>query len=38
VVAAINETVGWQTGTETAEAWNDTIALLLAGCPYPQAG
>ena len=34
VVAAINETVGWQTGTETAEAWNDTVALLLAGCPY----
>ena len=34
VVAAINETVGWQTGSETAEEWNDTVALLLAGCPY----
>ena len=34
VVAAIKEIVGWQTGTETVEAWNEKIALLLAGCPY----
>lgn len=28
VVAAIKETIGWQTGTETAESWNDKVALL----------
>ena len=36
VVAAIKEIVGWQTGTETVEAWNDKVALLLAGCPYEE--
>ena len=36
VVAAIKEIVGWQTGTETVEAWNDKTALLLAGCPYEE--
>ena len=36
VVAAIKETIGWQTGTETAESWNDKVALLLAGCPYEE--
>ena len=36
VVAAIKEIVGWQTGTETAGAWNDQVALLLAGCPYEE--
>ena len=36
VVAAIKEIVGWQTGTETSEAWNDKFSLLLAGCPYEE--
>ena len=36
VVSATKEIVGWQTGTETAGAWNDRLAFLLAGCPYEE--
>jgi len=34
VVEAIKEICGWQTGSETFEAWNDKVAHLFAGCPY----